>query len=350
MTFLSPFDPILQRAAHVLVADHMRVRAGESLLITADLRGDPAVGPVLLNAAAQLGARPILVQMPTLPLQGKLADAHLSDPLRAALAEADCWIDLTHPYIAGSEAHDAAVKAGRVRGLVAGGMDGTALAHLYGSLPLDVLYEAQQGFDNLVAASLGKRCRLTDEHGTDVEFVMGKATGAKPRQAVNPGATHSLPGSVVMYPDLATVRGRIVIVAAMHDWYGALERPLTLEVDGTIRRILEEGPDVVLLDRALRRAGGGSYGHVIHFSYGLHPAARYRGSCFVEDIRALGANAIGFGRPWWEPGGGENHPDGLILRQNLWIDGEQIVRNGLVVAPAPIAQALAAAIAATAPH
>lgn len=350
MTLLSPFDPAVQRAGHVLMADHMRVQAGESVLITADLRGDPNVGAVLLSAAAQLGARPILAQMPPLPLQGKLADAHLSDALRAALAAADCWIDLTHPYIAGSEAHDVAVKAGRVRGLVAGGMDCTALAHLYDGVPLDVLYEAQQGFDQLVAASVGKRCRLTDERGTDVEFVMGKATGAKPRHAVTPGATYSLPGSVVMYPELESVRGRIVIVAAMHDWYGALERPLTLEVDGAIRRILEDGPDVALLDRALRRAGGGTYGHVIHFSYGLHPAARYRGSCFVEDIRALGANAIGFGRPWWEPGGGENHPDGLILRQNLWIDGEQVVRNGLVVAPAPIAQALASAISAAAPH
>jgi 2,5-dihydroxypyridine 5,6-dioxygenase len=178
---------------------------------------------------------------------------------------------------------------------------------------------------------------------------LGEATGSKPRHAVKAGATFSLPGSVVMTPDLESVRGTIVIVAAMHDWYGPLERPLTLHVDGRIRRIAEEGPDVALLDRALRRAGGGDYGHVIHFSYGLHPAARYRGDCFVEDIRAIGANAIGFGVPWWKPGGGENHPDGLLLRQNLWVEGQQIIKSGLVIAPDRAAKASQAAIASAAP-
>jgi leucyl aminopeptidase (aminopeptidase T) len=228
-------------------------------------------------------------------------------------------------------------------------MDCAALTRLYGVVPLDTLYELQRGLDELVAQSTGKPCRLTDERGTDVTFVLGKATGSKPRHAVKAGSTYSLPGSVVMYPDLESVRGTIVIVAAMHDWYGPLERPLTLEVDGRIRRIVEDGPDVQLLDRALRRAGGGEYGHVIHFSYGLHPAARYRGDCFVEDIRAIGANAIGFGRPWWEPGGGENHPDGLLLRQNLWIAGLQVLRSGLVVAPGQMVAAAAAAAAGAAP-
>lgn len=346
----SPFDPPLQRAARILVGDHLGVQAAQSVLITADTHSDPALPSILMAAAAEAGARPVVALLPRLPLQGKLADAHLSDALRAAMAACDVWIDLTHPYIAGSEAHDQAVKAGRTRCLVAGGMDSAALVHLYGGVPLDDLYELQRGLDELVAASTGKACRLTDERGTDVQFVLGKATGAKPRRALKAGASYSLPGSVVMYPELESVRGRIVIVAAMHDWYGPLERPLTLEVDGRIRRVVEEGPDVQVLDRALRRAGGGGYGHVIHFSYGLHPNARYRGDCFVEDIRTVGANAIGFGKPWWEPGGGENHPDGLLLRQNLWIDGQQVLRAGLVVAPAPLADAAQRLAAAAGPR
>ncbi len=337
MPTLSAFDPPALRAAHLLITDHMGVKPGETVLITTDTRGDPQVASMLLNAAVQAGARPMAVTLQQLPLQGKLADPHLPDALRAAMAASDCWIDLTHPYIAGSETHDHAVKAGRVRCLVAGGMDTGALARLYGGVPLDALYELQQGMDQLVAEAAGQECRLTDAQGTDVRFVLGQATGSKPRRALTPGATYSLPGSVVMYPDLPSVRGRIVITAAMHDWYGPLERPLTLEVDGRIRRIVEDGPDAQVLDRALRRAGGGDYGHVIHFSYGLHPAARWRGDCFVEDIRTVGANAIGFGRPWWEPGGGENHPDGLLLRQNLWIEDRQILQSGLVVAPPPLA-------------
>jgi hypothetical protein len=302
-----------------------------------------------MNAAAQAGARPMIATLTQLPLQGKLADPHLPDALREAMAASDCWIDLTHPYIAGSATHDHAVKAGRVRCLVAGGMDCGALARLYGGVPLDVLYELQQAMDTLVAEATGQDCRLTDARGTDVRFKLGKATGSKPRRALTPGATFSLPGSVVMYPDLESVKGTIVIVGAMHDWYGPLERPLTLEVDGRIRRIVETGPDAMVLDRALRRAGGGDYGHVIHFSYGLHPSARYRGDCFVEDIRATGANAIGFGRPWWEPGGGENHPDGLLLRQNLWIDSQQVLKSGQVIAPPSLTAAAQRVADASAP-
>jgi 2,5-dihydroxypyridine 5,6-dioxygenase len=349
MSMLLTLDPKVHAAAQVLIADHMRVKPGEGVLITTDVHGDALVASALVNASVAVGAHPVIAQIPRLPLQGKLADSHLPDTVRAAMAASDCWIDLTHPYIAGSEAHDTAVKAGRTRCLVAGGMDATALAHLYAGVPLDPLYGLQQRFDTLVAEATGKMCRVADDRGTDVTFVMGKATGSKPRHAEKLGATYSLPGSVVMYPDLASVRGIIVIVCAMHDWYGALERPLTLDVDGRIRGIREHGPDAALLDRALRRAGGGDYGHVIHFSYGMHPSARWRGHCFVEDIRVIGASAIGFGRPWWEAGGGENHPDGLLFRQNLWIDGHAIVRDGLVVGPEPLASAAAVAFAAAGP-
>ena len=349
MSNLSAFDPVVHRAATVLIADHLSVKRGETVLITTDTRSDPMVGPIIFNAAVQAGARPMLATIDQLPLQGKLADPHLPDTLRAAMVNSDCWIDLTHPYIAGSQAQDDALKAGRTRCMVAGGMDCEALARLYGIVPLDALYELQREFDQLVAQAEGKSCRLTDDKGTDATFVLGKATGTKPRHAAKAGSAFSLPGSCVMYPDLPSVRGRIVIVAAMHEWYGPLQSPLTIEVDGRITRIVEDGPEAQILDRALRRAGGGEYGHVIHFSYGLHPATRYRGDCFVEDIRTTGASAIGFGRPWWEPGGGENHPDGLVLRQNLWIDGTQILKTGVVIAPPAIAATQARVAAQSAP-
>jgi hypothetical protein len=87
------------------------------------------------------------------------------------------------------------------------------------------------------------------------------------------------------------------------------------------------------MHRALKRAGGGEYGSVIHFSHAFHPAARYEGRSFIEDIRAAGNDAIGLGIPWWEPGGGENHPDGIVTMHSLSIDREQVVRDGAIVSP-----------------
>jgi hypothetical protein len=88
-----------------------------------------------------------------------------------------------------------------------------------------------------------------------------------------------------------------------------------------------------VMERALKRAGGGQYGSIIHFSHGFHPAARLTGESFMEDIRVRGNNAIGLGIPWWLPGGGENHPDAVVLSQSMWIDGRQVVRDGVIVWP-----------------
>lgn len=349
MNHFSAFDQIAYRAAHVLVSDHLNAQKGETVLITTDTRADPSAARLLFMAAQEVGARPMSVLIPQVPLQGKLADPYLSEALRLALAASDCWIDLTHPYLVGSAAHDHAIKSGRVRCIAAGGLDTSALSRLYGGVALDPLHELQMMIDTLIADSAGKECRVTDDNGTDVVFVMAKSSGAKQRRAVKSGATYSLPGSAVMYPELESVRGKIVIVAAMHDWYGKLNQSLTLEVDGQIKRILEEGPEAMVLDRALRRAGGGNYGHVIHFSYGFHPAARWRGDCFVEDIRTVGANAIGFGKPWWVEGGGENHPDGVLLRQNLWIDGRSIIREGVIAGSSEMAKLAQRVMDAAAP-
>ncbi len=325
------------RGARALVEDHMQVRAGESVLITADTASDMAAVNAIFDAAATLGSRPMISVIPQLPFQGKLADPYLPTALQAAMLEADVWIDLTHPFMAGSDAHDRAMKGNRLRALGAGGMDSAALARLYGAIDLDSLFEVQSALDALIGDAGGKTCRVTDDIGTDVSFVLAPRGQAKKRRADGPGM-NTVPGSVVMLPELQSVRGTLRLVAAMHEHYTALQRPLTLEVDGRIQRIVEQGPDAQILDRALRRAGRGDYGYVIHFSYGLHPAARFGGKCFIEDIRAIGANAIGLGMPWWEPGGGENHPDGVVLRQSLSIDGQPIIERGMVVWPEALAR------------
>jgi hypothetical protein len=53
----------------------------------------------------------------------------------------------------------------------------------------------------------------------------------------------------------------------------------------------------------------------------------------MPGIPVPGSNAIGMGLPWWEPGGGENHPDGIVFDQSLWIDGELISERGRFSGP-----------------
>jgi hypothetical protein len=151
-----------------------------------------------------------------------------------------------------------------------------------------------------------------------------------------------VPGAATMNPEIETVRGEIALETVFHEFYTTLASPMVIEVDGRIRSVRGGGPERAPLERALRRAGGGQFGYVIHFTHGLHPAARFTGRSFVEDMRVTGNDAVGMGLPWWLPGGGENHPDAVLSMQSLWIDGKRIIADGAIVAPSDLAAAAAA--------
>lgn len=323
------------RGADVLVRDHFCVKSGENVAVTADSATDPGVIEMIVNAAATVGAKPLLLIIPQLPCQGTLADRYIPEALGHAVSAADVWFDLTFPYLAGSHMHDRAMQKGRVRYLLMGDVKADGLHRLYATVGLDQLFAVQEQLDALLMNSEGADCRITTPAGTDITLRIGRITTKKHRRTDSPGSS-TIMGSAVFYPVPETVRGEILIETMFHEYYTPLLDSIRLTVDGAIRTLRGGGAHRLLADRALRRAGGGDYGRIIHLSIGFHPAAQFAGRSFIEDIRAVGANAIGLGTPWWEPGGGENHPDGVVTDQSVWIDGRQIVRDGVLVHPTDV--------------
>lgn len=333
-------------AARRLMADVMCVRPGENVLVTADAATDPLAVQALFNAARVQGGRVSVCTTPQLPFQGSLADPYVSDMLAAAVKNCDVWFDLTFPYMGGSAAHRASMEAGRTRCLLLADLGADGIARLYGMVDLDRLYEAQEVFDRLVTDNVGKECRVTCPHGTDFRFVIDKPATRKMRHTTEPG-TYTPPGSAVIYPVLESVQGAAVVWAVFHEFHTRLAEPFRIVFDGgnrnagggAITEVTGGGNELTAMKRALKRAGGGSeYGSLIHLSHGFHPTARLTGRSFIEDIRVRGNNAIGLGIPWWLPGGGENHPDAVTVMQSMWIDGRQVVRDGVVVGPPDLAK------------
>ena len=324
-------------AAEVLVRDYMAVKAGETVVITADTAGDEAVWRAVLSAAQQADANAALVLMPQLPFQGPLADPYVTPSLVAAVLAADVWIDLTFPYLAGAEIHHKAMEGKRVRYLLGGDMTADGLVRLFGRLDLDRYYAVHKAFDGLVNDAMGKTVRITNGGGTDVSFTLGKRAFEKPRRCDKPGSV-VVPGACTMFPDIESVNGHIQVESVFHEYYTPLRSPMTLEVDGKIKALAGGGNERAVADRALRRAAGGEYGYVVHFTHGIHPAARVTGRSFIEDMRTLGNNAIGMGLPWWEPGGGENHPDAILYLHTIDVDGKRVVEDGEIVGPPSLAK------------
>jgi leucyl aminopeptidase (aminopeptidase T) len=329
--------PELSLAADVAVRDYMAVRAGENVLITSDTAGDRAVAEAMFVAAQCAGARAVLLVSPQLPFQGRLADPYVTPLLAGAVMACDVWIDLTFPYLAGSHVYDEALKTNRVRYMLGGDMTADGLVRLFGRVDLDRYYAVHRAFDELMNAATGRAVRISNTQGTDVTFRLGPRAFEKPRRADKPGL-YIVPGSCTMFPEVESVRGTICVGSIFHEYYTPLAEPMTLEVDGRIRAVKGGGNERKVADRALRRAGGGDYGYVIHFTHGIHPAARVTGRSFIEDMRGIGNDAVGLGLPFWVPGGGENHPDAVLTMQSIDLDGQRIVEDGTIVSPPELAR------------
>jgi hypothetical protein len=324
----------LQRAADTLVCQHFAVGPGESVLVT----GDPATQPRLLDAiagsVARAGGKPLIALAPHLPFQGGLSDPYVSDALRAAAAASDAWIDLCFPYHAGSAATTEAIGAGRCRYLLLATAGAESFERLYGCVDFSAMMDFNLAFAAYFAAAAGQPVRFTCPLGTDVRFTLDTAKMTRQRVASGPGL-HTVPGTQSLYPVAGSVKGKIVLQALFDEYYRALRRPVAIEADGRLRSFSGGGAeDRASFDRALLRASGtGDYGGFVHFTFGFHPGAKFTGGHFIEDIRVPGSNAIGMGLPWWEPGGGENHPDGVVFDQSLWVGDRQIAADGRLTGP-----------------
>ncbi|MGH7714360.1 MAG: hypothetical protein ACREML_00025, partial [Vulcanimicrobiaceae bacterium] len=266
----------MSRGAGILVRDQYCVQPNESVLISADNTSDRAVIDALVEAVRDVGARPATVVIPQLPFQGRLADPYVPEILTAAAGASDVWFDLTFPYLAGSQAHDKAMLANRTRYLLIGDLGEAAFERMYASVGLDDLFALQDAVDAFVRERERVTCRMTNPAGTDFTFTLGKTATKKSRRVTKPG-TSTIMGSAMFYPEPDSVRGTIVVDAVFHEYYAVPRTPITLEVNGAITRLSGGGSHWHPTDRALRRAGRGEYGRVIHLSYGFHPGARFTG-------------------------------------------------------------------------
>jgi hypothetical protein len=316
----------------------MSVKPRESVLISADTSTDPRLVEAVQNACCSMEAKvATIVLAPPVRFQGTLADAYLPDHFKAAAVACDVWIDFCFPYLAGSKTYDAAVHNQRTRYFLGADIGSGGLVRLIGGGHLDQVFALSDAFAELVEAAAGKICHVTNRIGSDVRFTLAKTEGLALAKANRPGG-YFVPGTVLLIPELESVQGVIRCDAAFHEYYCAMREPLSLEINGTVKRISGGGPEQSLMERALLRAGGNKYGYVVHFSCGVHPRARFTGASFIEDQRVVGYNAVGLGLPPWMPGGGENHPDAIMSLQTIEIGHETIVKDGRIVAPSELVQ------------
>ena len=326
-------------AAYKVVRDLLDLKKGESLLITIDSAGHWRMAEETAKAGEALGAKVMVAWHSTPPGYGKVGDPYLPDSLHAAIPATDAWVEYNYQWLLYSTPWEKALtNPDRVRYLFLGGLDEDQFVRCVGKVDLDLQKEFQQTLVSLTQKA--KKMRITNASGTDVSFenVAGRPVGSE-GWALEPGA-HFLLGQIDWAPLEESINGTIVFDGSFSGGgeadMGVLSEPIAFEVKNGVCTSITGGEGGKFLTKWFERLEDPLMYHAAHVCYGFNPGAKLSGLC-TEDERVWGCTEWGFGYqgPFFKGKGimAKTHVDGICLHSSVWLDGKQIMDNGLLVEP-----------------
>ena len=342
----------LERASSVAVRDVMGVREGERVLIVtnpiADVR---AISEALMRAAAEAGARPVLMVQ---PVKGQLD--HAEPQVLAALRTApEVVVSISAEKLGKDpDALKRPIHGRRRRGRAARPRydhvfeylleerkirsfwsPGVTVDMFVRTVPVD--YAAMRSRAGALARALGRAAevRVTTPAGTDLVIgLRGRAARRDDGDFRRPGAGGNLPaGEVFVSPELGTSRGRLVYDGSISSDKGEIiiKEPIDCRVEGGYVRDVDGGEEAERLRATLTRSEEkaremGRAGKVPaaraellsrnarslgELGIGLNPAARIVGN-MLEDEKVYRTCHIALGSNYDNDAPALTHLDGLM--------------------------------------
>ncbi len=319
----------LERSARVLVDQLLVLQEAERLLIYTDQEEDTAWLEVLIEQAAQRGARSEVLVLD--PVQC------LEDQSRQLVKRIEQGVDVicefSKRYFYLTSSWQVAERAG-VRAYSLAGMDSEAFIRCVGEVDHDAMFE----FGEALTGRLGeiKSLRVFSGNGTDLAMAVKPGTLRRivnkalkrPRLRLEHlegrlgngsrstflGGQLAWHGSPVPLNGVAVVDGRIW----PPDELGDLETPLILTIkEGSVIDIDGCPEKVSILSdwfRGMPRA-------IQHLCFGFHPGAKMAGQ-ILEAERCFGSITLGIGE-------GSLHTDGVIRAPSVEVDGNRFLDAGV---------------------
>ncbi len=222
----------LNKAASILANDLLRLKPGETIVITADTQTDLRVVDALAGAAHTAGAKPMVVTLVSPLGVGKAADPLLPvEPLTGALSNADVWVEFNQQWLLYSTPFERAMKVNpKLRYDCLVGMDVDMMVRLIGRVDARSL----SGFLKKVTAmtQAARQMRITTPAGNDLSFRMlpeERLVTCDDGMADEPGP-HFMAGQICFFPEFDSIEGCLVFDGTIAPPCGFLNEPVFLDV------------------------------------------------------------------------------------------------------------------------
>ncbi|NLS44192.1 MAG: aminopeptidase [Firmicutes bacterium] len=327
----------LGKAADTLTRELFKLKPGETFVITADTESSLRVVNATAAAAHALGAKPMVILLPSPLGVAEAADPMLPiEPLTAALSQADAWVEFNYQWLLYSTPYNRATETNKkLRYLCLVGTNEAMMVRLIGRVNYPILGEfLKKVFDMTLKA---RQYKFTTPAGTDLEFEFDPDRRAylSDGYADVPGS-HMLAGQIGFAPKFETINGTLVFDGSAYPPIGKLESPIRMTIEkGRITKF-EGDTDAVEYERFLKSFDHPQMLRLAHTAWSFHPNAILSGE-IVEDERVWGATEWGIGAvgPLFSKEGipilAPTHTDGICLNTSAWLDGVQLLDEGKVV-------------------
>lgn len=336
MTKLLEFE--LQNAADRLIREMLKVKNGETVVITADTCSNEAVVNATAASVYAAGGKPMVITTATPSGVGKAADKDLPvEALGAALSFTDVWIEYNKQWLLYSTPFESAFNNNKkIRYINLVEMNPDLMIRNIGNIDIGQLAEFMCKFEIMNKAA--KTYRVTTTAGTNLTFetnplhLVCNDCGDASKPGMN-----MMPGQLNIVPEFDTVQGTIVFDGSLVPPFRLLDAPVKLTIENSKIVKVEGGIQAEQFSDWLNSFGDPNMFKLAHMAYGLNPGAKLTGD-IVEDERVWGCVewGIGYVSPIDAPPAGQDaksHCDGICLNASVWLDDVQVLDRGKFVHP-----------------
>ncbi len=313
----------MMKTAAMIVNKSARVKPGEDVCIVCDTNTF-SIAKVLAEASYAAGAETVLTMMTPREMHGNEPPPVVA----SAMLGADVILAPTTYAITHTKARLDASKRG-ARTVILRGINEDSMIH--GAMLAD--YDEVSATSNTLADRLtqAKKIRLFTDSGTDATFMIEDRKGlALGGIAIEPGTFTSLPsGEAAIAPLEGRTQGRIRIDFSM-DGIGLLSQPIKLEVVAGKIISIQGGKEAQKLEKLL--AVDENAMNIAEFAIGTNPKSRMKGNMAEDKIlRGCVHVAVGDNHTIGGKLQSQVHLDGVILNPTVEIDGDLLVKEGMLL-------------------